>query len=364
MVRKSVWLGSCLLGFFLQIAVADSDVLGGSGGGEYELSIEELIQAAQAVRAGEAPGDASKCDDREKHSDCSTAPNLVMDEPEVVIEPVPKKKQKLPELHHVVGVPLLKAMRPPLDRMPLGEKQELVCETCHGIEKIDEIPVEKVDKESVDFLKGAPYAVLTDFCYQCHNKKSYAQPNIHQMLDEQGKPKERQCKYCHEEVLKTDREYKPEKLKLRIPREKLCFGCHLQTPHLNAVQHQVKPSKEKLQQLQKSEKHLGIILPLSAEGKVMCVTCHSPHPPGVLDNRLKAAKQVENYVLKTGVSYAEHPWGEVFAKDKQGRLDELERQTGKLHSLNYQRIKTEVLLRLPAKDGSLCMACHTFNDRE
>lgn len=273
------------------------------------------------------------------------------------------KTKRLPELHHLVGVPLLKTMHPPAETMPLGDKKELVCKTCHGIKKIEDLAFDKVDKKASDFLIGGPYEPLTDFCYKCHEKKDHERPNIHMMLDSQGKPVEKNCKYCHSEVLKRDRTYKPEQLKLRIPREILCYGCHLKTPHLNAFEHQVKPSKEKLKQLQESVKKLGIILPLSDKGEVMCVTCHSPHPNGVLDAKLAAAKQVANNDLKAGVSYKKHPWGEVYAADKQARLDEFNVNNKTHLSVQYEQISAEVLLRLPAKDGSLCLACHTFTDR-
>ena len=274
------------------------------------------------------------------------------------------KSKRLPELHHLVGVPLLNNMHPPSETMPLGEKKELVCKTCHGIKNIEDLPFDKVDKKANDFLKAGPYDTLTDFCYRCHEKKAHERPNIHVMLDKQGEIIEKNCTYCHTEVLKRDRTYKPDELKLRVPRETLCFGCHLKTPHLNAVEHQVKPSKEKLKQLEASVKKLGIILPLSNDGKMMCVTCHSSHPNGVLDKKLAAAKQVENNDLKEGVSYSKHPWAEVYAADKQSRLDTFNRESGEQLQVQYARINAEVLLRLPAKDGSLCLACHTFTDRE
>lgn len=274
------------------------------------------------------------------------------------------KTKRLPELHHLVGVQLLKSMHPPAEIMPLGDKKELVCRTCHGIQKIEDLAFDKVDKNANDFLKGGSYEPLTEFCYKCHDKKAQERPNIHSMLDDKGKPIEKNCTYCHSEVLKRDRTYKPEELKLRMPRETLCYGCHLKTPHLNAFEHQVKPGKEKLKQLQESVKKLGIILPLSAKGEIICVTCHSSHPNGVLDNRLAAAKQVPNNDLKEGVSYQKHPWGEVYAADKQTRLDEFNRKNNTHLQVRYERITAEVLLRLSAKDGSLCLACHTFTDRE
>ena len=325
-------------------------VIASESGSEYSISVTEMLEAAARAKA-KGLGSSGK-------STATYTANQPVDTK--ILTP---KKQKLPELHHVVGVPIAKTMHPK-EALVLGEKQELVCATCHGIEKIDEIPVEKVDRKATNFLKGGPYTTLTDFCYRCHTEKENERPNIHVMLDEQGKIKEQHCTYCHEKALKRDQVYKPEELKLRVAREAICFGCHLKTPHLNALQHQDKPSEEKLKQLHESEKKLGISLPLSNAGKVMCVTCHSPHPNGVIKASLPAAKQVANNDLKTGVTYEKHLWGAVYASDKQQRLDELERKTGLLQELEYQRIKSEVLLRLPAKDGSLCLACHTFNDRE
>jgi hypothetical protein len=284
------------------------------------------------------------------------------DKPDAGLNGPWSKTKHLPPLHHLVGVPLAKSMHPPAS-LRLGEKKELVCLSCHGTKKIDALAFDKVDKNANDFLQGGPYAQLTDFCYTCHDKKAHERPNIHQMLDAQGKIKENNCNYCHAEQLKRDRTYKPAELKLRMPREKLCFGCHLKTPHLNALEHQVKPSQEKLEQLQKSVKKLGIILPLSEKGELMCVTCHSPHPNGVLDNKLAASKQVSNTDLKMGVTYQQHPWSEIYAADKQARLDEFNRTNQTHVHVAYQRITAEVLLRLPAKDGSLCLACHTFTDR-
>lgn len=324
--------GLCVLATF--IAVAGSD---------YAVSLDEMLQAAAEVK-----GQAHATVHRET-AEISSSPKA--------------KKQPLPELHHVVGVPLAKAMRPK-EKIRLGDKQELICASCHGLEKIDETPIEQVDKQATNFLLGGPYETLTDFCYRCHSEKTNQRPNIHAMVDEQGKIREQHCTYCHEKPLKRDQIYSAAELKLRVPREVICYGCHLKTTHLNALQHQVKPSKEKLQQLKETEKKLGISLPLSDDGKVMCVTCHSPHPNGVLKPDLAAAKQVANQDLKTGISYAQHPWGAVYAEDKQQRLQALEHQTGHLQALEYQRIKTEVLLRLPAKEGSLCLACHTFTDRQ
>jgi hypothetical protein len=82
----------------------------------------------------------------------------------------------------------------------------------------------------------------------------------------------------------------------------------------------------------------------------------------LIDKSQPAGKQVEDAPLKEGVSYQPHPWSTIFAEDKKERLKELAEASGQTLSLEYQRIKTEVLLRLTAKNGELCLACHKFKD--
>ena len=270
--------------------------------------------------------------------------------------------KKLPPLHHVIGIDVPEEMNVS-DKIQLGPERKLECKSCHGLEKIDEIAFERVDKKARNFLRGGPYRRLDNFCFNCHDKKTSGErPNIHNMLDEAGQIKKEHCTYCHEEVQEErDRPHRKEEYKLRMAPEKLCYGCHLRTPHFNALGHQVKPSDKINQRRKASEKELGIILPLSSEGKVMCASCHSPHPPGLIDAaKNPAGKVVANKDLKTGVEYREHSWNEVIQEDKKKRLEELNQKLGANLDVHYQRIEKEVLLRLPAKDGSLCQACHEF----
>jgi len=271
------------------------------------------------------------------------------------------KKIELPVLHHIVNIPLTKDMTPP-DNFPLGKYKELVCKTCHGLKDMDKIDVNKVDKKHPDFLRDGPYQPITSFCYQCHNKQKAVRNNIHQLLDEEGNIKEEQCKYCHKKVLKTDRAQGLDEVELRLPIDKLCYGCHLQTPHLNALQHQVEPDEDKLKALKVNRKKKGIYMPLDKDNKMLCVTCHTSHPKGVLDQRLAAAKQVSDDDLDPGIDYIEHPWSAIYDEDKKARLEEWNLKNNKKIKLHYQRIKSEVLLRLPAKNGELCLVCHEFKD--
>jgi hypothetical protein len=270
------------------------------------------------------------------------------------------KKREMPELHHILDVQLLDAMKPPKE-FELGEDRTLQCTTCHGIEDIEETSIDEVDKDHDNFLRGGRYRKLTDFCYNCHQKEANTRNNIHILLDEQDQIIEHKCKYCHEEVPDQNKEKTLDEIKLRLPAEILCYGCHLKTPHLNSIDHLVELKDKKLEQWKHSTKEKNIYMPLTKKGKIMCVTCHAPHQKGVLKANLPAAKQVEDVALKEGILYKKHPWAAVYETDKKIRLDEFNQQTGENLTLEYKRIKAEVLLRLPAKNGELCLSCHTFD---
>ncbi len=270
-----------------------------------------------------------------------------------------EKKKELPPLHHVVKVKPPEGMKV-AKGFPLNEKGEIDCQTCHGIKDIKDIPFDEIDKSADNFHRGGPYRKLTDFCYNCHKKKDYQRPNIHKLLDDKGKYDKKACEFCHQKAPDPTKDIAFKDLKFRRPPQKLCFACHLKTPHLNALSHQVKVDEKMRKRIEQAEQKLGVILPLDSDGKVMCVTCHSPHEVGVISQTKPAGKQVADAILKDGISYVEHEWDVVFRADKKDRLQKLSRQNNESYSLTYQRLKHEVLLRLPAKDGSLCLACHVF----
>lgn len=287
---------------------------------------------------------------------------------------------KLPQLHHRSNFIMPEGMLiPPSLNFELTEKKEkkIVCKTCHGIKDIENKKFDEVDKLQSDFLRNGPYEQLTDFCYLCHKKEQNQRENIHILLhadlEKDDQKKEQQCLYCHSVVLKEEEleqqelkitdEQKPD-LKLRLPVETLCFGCHLKTPHLNALEHQVKISDEMLLHLKKNKQLYDVRMPLGNNNQVICVTCHDPHQQGVLKNNIRDERFRVSKDLQEGVSYEEHPWADVYTADKMERLTQHNKhffqKTGKKSVLNYKRIKNEVLLRLPAKNGMLCIACHDF----
>ncbi len=251
----------------------------------------------------------------------------------------------LPPLHHVVSVPA--PMQLPPDFV-LDKQGLLQCATCHGIKNIAKKPFSKVNRKAKNFLNGGPYKKLTDFCYRCHESKQGL--NIHKMLNNRQRVDKSNCTYCHQKVPKNPSQH----LQFRLPMEKLCWGCHLKTPHLNALTHSRKVSDEMRRIIVASEKKYQVILPLSQQGRIICVTCHTAHEQGVLDT--PSGRQVADTHLDEGVRYRNSYWNRVYQADKRTRLQ------GTGYELRYQKLEKEVLLRLPAKDGTLCRACHRFKD--
>ncbi len=273
-----------------------------------------------------------------------------------------EEKPELPPLHHLVGIKPSTAINIP-DSFKLGAEGELICASCHGLKDMDKTPIDKVDTDSADFLVGGSYRRLTGFCYRCHDEKKTQRDNIHLMLDEQGEIKKKNCTFCHAEVPERDKLQTIADVKLRLPLETICLGCHLKDPHFNAVEHQVKPAQEEmLKRIATNSKQQGIIVPLTEKKEVVCVSCHTPHQYGVLDPHTPPGKQVKTADLEAGVDYQEHPWNAVFAADKALRLDEFNKRHKMQVKFSYQRIVQETLLRLPAKDGQMCLVCHDFKD--
>jgi hypothetical protein len=268
----------------------------------------------------------------------------------------------LPPLHHPVGIQLPAEMTMPED-FTLGEHSELVCETCHGIENLEDIPLDEVDPDEDNFLHYGPYGDLTDFCYHCHEEQGHERYNLHVMLDREGEIDDSGCTYCHTEIPDPKETTEVEDLEFRLPKEKLCYGCHLKTPHLNALAHLQEPDEEMLQRIALAEEEQKVRLPLDSEGRVTCITCHTPHQSGVIDPDRAGGKSVEERSIDEGLLYQRTAWSRLFAEDKAVRMKALKEEHQKQFAqTHYQRVEKEILIRLPAKDGTLCLSCHEFED--
>ncbi|MCP4990515.1 MAG: hypothetical protein GY928_32085 [Colwellia sp.] len=254
---------------------------------------------------------------------------------------------------------------------PLTDKK-LDCISCHSDKAIAEKTADKktldkgiglIDTKADDFLRGGPYVNLQSFCHNCHQTDDYQAPNIHQMLNREGKIKKDNCLYCHDKQPEINDEKRNQLLamqraKLRLPKENICFGCHLKAPHLNALEHQVDVDEDMQKHIESIEQSKQISLPLGDKQQVICISCHSPHQRGVLPINSAKGKQVADQDLTRGTHYQAHPWNKIVQRDKRDRLKAL--SPALEQSFIYQQIQHEVLLRLPAKNGELCLACHTF----
>jgi len=260
--------------------------------------------------------------------------------------------------HHVQDIVIPGGMSVPAG-WPLKDKK-LNCISCHSNPKIASLNRSQLDTDADDFLRGGPYNKPQQFCRNCHEKQADTD-NIHNMLDETDRIIEHKCLYCHSSLPEVNKAERHQKVKLRLDKSVICYACHLKTPHLNAVEHQVKVEPEMLEAISNSEKQYQIKLPL-ADDQVICITCHSPHQRGVLDVNLPEGKQTGGSKAATGSKYVDHSWDKVIQRDKRDRLSALSiaLSSSPSYTFKYQQIQNEILLRLPAKNGRLCLACHQF----
>jgi len=272
--------------------------------------------------------------------------------------------------HHVYNIEPSTSITVPKD-WPLTDNK-LDCISCHSDKDIAEKIANKkaldkgialIDTKADDFLRGGPYVSLQSFCQNCHQTDDYQADNIHQMLNREGKVKEDNCLYCHDkqpEINDETRQSLPveQRAELRLPKEKICFGCHLKAPHLNALEHQVDVDEAMQKHIKSVEESKKISLPLGDNKQVICISCHNPHQRGVLAIDSPKGKQVAAQDLTRGTHYKKHPWNNIVQRDKRDRLKAL--SPALEQSFTYKQIQHEVLLRLPAKNGELCLACHTF----
>jgi len=176
--------------------------------------------------------------------------------------------------------------------LPLKE-EKIACTTCHDVyRQCRESRVDKLFPKGDAFLRGAPFATQTAVCFRCHNKEAYKELDPHDQLDGSGTVVTEKCLFCH--VEKPDQKRSGYKdVKLIGDLEMLCVRCHSRVKanrqSLHAI-HVRKPSPKVLAKIHEAEEAFNTILPLDAEGKVTCVTCHNPHEKGVIPAEKPAAK--------------------------------------------------------------------------
>jgi hypothetical protein len=174
--------------------------------------------------------------------------------------------------------------------LPLQDGK-VTCATCHDIfVQCHDKPTEKIFLKENNFLRGAPYRDRTEFCFKCHDIAQYRKYNPHLQLNNQKQIIEATCLYCHSEVPDQKRA-NYEDVKLRANPKMICLGCHsIMIENQWHSRHLRKPPEEIFKRIQEMQTRYQIILPLDAEGKITCATCHNPHEKGVIPDRRTGAK--------------------------------------------------------------------------
>jgi hypothetical protein len=122
----------------------------------------------------------------------------------------------------------------------------------------------------------------------------------------------------------------------------ICLACHTDSPHAGARGH-LGPLPEAMRpRLEEAG------LPLAAEGRVVCLTCHDPHPPGSTERSAERG-------IWAGERFVPEAW--------QVRvLEPTRRERGEPEA---RSVTHEIgLTRLRLDEGELCAACHSLEDMD
>jgi hypothetical protein len=170
------------------------------------------------------------------------------------------------------------------------EGGKFTCNTCHDVYK--QCQKRLFDRQS---LRGTPYLHKVDFCYRCHNKENYKELDAHRQINAEKEIVVNMCLYCHEK--KPDEKTATYKDVTFIgDLTSLCQRCHIiDGNHAGNFDHiGVIPSAESLNRMEAMTEEYHIILPLSEDGKMTCITCHNPHQKGVLEEDKPSAKGADS----------------------------------------------------------------------
>jgi len=254
------------------------------------------------------------------------------------------------ELHAVGTVPSVKIKIPP--DFPLMPDRKTSCLTCHNHSVACDL---KDKKKNLYFLRGGPYADMLDICFRCHDKADVKGYNPHEHQIKDGKIVDDRCIFCHSKVPDPKAKIIPGEYQLRRKLSLLCIGCHLLTPHSGAFEHLEKPKDRVLEAMKESEKKYGIIFPLDEEGRMTCATCHNPHEKGVFAEDKPAGTKYEEEKVP---DEAEKKWKRMsLLRAKELQYEMQNKKNGNGVKMDTA-LRPEKNMRISARNGKLCMACH------
>lgn len=198
----------------------------------------------------------------------------------------------------------------------------LTCLTCHDIAqncRADQPPA----PSGPALLRGGRPRDPLLFCFRCHAPESYRPFNPHDQL-EAGKPKTDTCLWCHADVPPVGSQPRESaSYELRAPGAALCRNCHVVAQsHPVAGHMSAAPSADMLQymsayemkakmrlplaqllEIARAAKRMPRSIPLDADGRVTCYSCHNPHEKDLLPEGNPRAvgadsKQATNHRLR------------------------------------------------------------------
>ncbi len=224
---------------------------------------------------------------------------------------------------HQVGI-VPNRVQVPQKMLLYGDK--LSCMSCHDEPACEG---ETVSTANPNLFRGGPYASVGVLCSQCHVVTGVDRFNPHQAMAERDPSV---CEHCH---LEQPKETGAAPLKISGPNA--CLGCHVAAVHSGSEAHLVDAPPWALSGARKAG------LPLDERGRIVCVTCHDPHPAASLGRGDRAVP---------GVALFPSRW---VAEVLQAGIPE---GTGAQDASLQSVVVEPDFLRRPLGNGALCQACH------
>lgn len=177
---------------------------------------------------------------------------------------------------HVVGVQPTKVKVPQAFPLPGGK---ITCVTCHDEPSCN--PKDSPSWRRPFFLRGEKEGFR--FCFECHAETGYEPYNPHDPKHLQhSEERTNNCLFCHLSVLPVDSRRGLAFASLKGPPDDLCAACHSQEPHFGIPAHLNVKSETYRTALVEAARQAGPMLPLGEDYRLLCVSCHDPHAPGLI----------------------------------------------------------------------------------